>query len=73
MKNSASWFNNSTQDGEAMEEYARLLKSVLKSIRGTVEQKSGAVLKGRGGKFIPDTVKAAGEGGFELVTWLVVG
>lgn len=56
-----------------MEEYARLLKSVLKSIRGTVEQKSGAVLKGRGGKFIPDTVKAAGEGGFELVTWLVVG
>jgi hypothetical protein len=72
MKNSVTWFNNSTQDGEAMEEYARLLKSVLKSIRGTVEQKSGAVLKGRGGKLVPDSARAEGETGFELVSWLVV-
>jgi hypothetical protein len=56
-----------------MEEYARLLKSVLKSIRGTVEQKSGAVLKGRGGRLVPDTAKPEEDSGFELVTWLVVG
>lgn len=65
-------FNAHTKDGEAMDEYAQLLKAALSSIRGTVERKSGAVLKGRGGKLIPSTAKEGGEMGFELVTWLVV-
>lgn len=66
-------FNQQTQDGEAMDDYASLLKSALKSIRGTVERKSGAALKARGGRLIPGAVKVEGDGGFELVTWLVVG
>ena len=65
-------FNQQTEEGERMDDYANLLRAALKSIRGTVERKAAAALKGRGGRLIPDTAKAETEESFELITWLIV-
>jgi SNF2 family DNA or RNA helicase len=64
-------FDQKTANGEQMQDYAKLLQSALRSIQGTVERKSAAALKGRGGRLVPDTVKADNDG-FELITWLIV-
>jgi len=66
-------FNQRARDGEAMEDYARFIKSALLSIRGTVERRSGAALKGRGGGIFPDAVKLDEKYSFKLVNWLMAG
>lgn len=64
-------FNEETANGENMERYAKLVNAATKSIRESLRKKSGAILKGRGGKIIKAD-KPPKEEQFDLVTWLVV-